>query len=77
MPVPAPLTILHATDLHLRRHLPGSSGHAVRRSREIPGLLERLGAVIAERRPDLLVLTGDLVDVPHPSSMAMPPPIRR
>ncbi|BBK31192.1 3',5'-cyclic AMP phosphodiesterase CpdA [Stella humosa] len=64
--MPAPLTILHATDLHLRRHLPGSSGHAVRRSREIPGLLERLGAVIAERRPDLLVLTGDLVDVPHP-----------
>lgn len=64
--VPDPITILHATDLHLRRSLPGSSGHAARRSREIPDLLERLGCIVARRRPDLLVLTGDLVDVPHP-----------
>lgn len=63
--MPATLTILHATDLHLRRHLPGSSGHAVRRSREIPHLLARLAGIVRERRPDLLVLTGDLVDVPH------------
>ena len=64
--MPPPFTILHATDLHLRRHLPGSSGHAVRRSREIPALLARLGEAVVRRRPDLLVLTGDLVDVPHP-----------
>ncbi|BBK36559.1 hypothetical protein STAQ_16370 [Allostella sp. ATCC 35155] len=60
------LSILHATDLHLRQALPGSAGHAVRRSREIPTLLERLGEVVARQRPDLVVLTGDLVDVPHP-----------
>lgn len=65
-PLSARITILHATDLHLRRSLPGSSGHAVRRSREVPELLERLADVVAARRPDLLVLTGDLVDVPHP-----------
>jgi len=59
------IKILQFTDLHLRCALPGHNGHIERRSRQIPLLLERMATRIAEEAPDLVVLTGDLLDVPH------------
>ena len=56
--------LLHLTDLHLRWHQPGSAKQPERLSREMPAVLERLGARLAEFEPDVLVVTGDLLDVP-------------
>ena len=58
------MTIAHITDLHLRRHLPGTARIAARRSREIPDLLEKAAVRIRAMAPDLVVLTGDLLDYP-------------
>ncbi|TVR53758.1 MAG: hypothetical protein EA426_17620, partial [Spirochaetaceae bacterium] len=58
------MTIAHITDLHLRRHLPGTASIAARRSREIPDLLVDAVARIRAVSPDLVALTGDLLDYP-------------
>ena len=58
--------ILHFTDMHLRHYQPGAPDNPKRRGREMPGALERLAARIAEAGPDVLVMTGDVLDVPDP-----------
>ena len=58
------MRILHLTDFHLRRALPGTANFPLRRGREIPDLLDLLGRRLAELAPDVVVATGDLVDVP-------------
>jgi DNA repair exonuclease SbcCD nuclease subunit len=56
--------ILHFTDMHLRHNLPGTAKQPVRLSREMPNALDRLSDRIKEISPDVIVLSGDLLDVP-------------
>ena len=56
--------ILHLTDLHLRQHQPGSAGPPVRLSREMPEILDRLALRLPALAPDVVVISGDLLDVP-------------
>ncbi|HEY65770.1 MAG TPA: hypothetical protein G4O02_14490 [Caldilineae bacterium] len=58
------MKIAHLSDLHLRHHLPGTSVLPQRLSRAVPGLLEQAVRRIREEQPDLLVVTGDLLDYP-------------
>lgn len=58
------LRILHLTDLHMRQALVGTADRPERLSRDIPGLLERLGDRLSEWAPDIVIMTGDLLDVP-------------
>jgi hypothetical protein len=58
------MRLAQITDLHARRHLPGSSDSARRRSREAFDRLPRTLADLAKLEIDLLALTGDLLDVP-------------
>lgn len=58
-------TIFQVTDLHLRQALPGHNGHVHRLSRHLPTLLSALSERIASVAPDLVAITGDLLDVPH------------
>lgn len=58
--------LLHFTDMHLRWHLPGTATDPLRRSREMPAVLERFGAGLKAHSPDVLVLSGDVLDVPAP-----------
>lgn len=58
------MRVAQITDLHLRSQLPGSAASPVRRSREMPGLLVRALEDAKRRAADVVVLTGDLVDVP-------------
>lgn len=59
------LKILQVTDFHLRQALPGHNGHVHRLSRHVPKLLEAMTQRIANEAPDLVAVTGDLLDVPH------------
>ena len=56
--------VLHLTDLHMRHALAGTATQTQRLSRDIPTLLERLGGRLSEWTPDVIVMTGDLLDVP-------------
>ena len=56
--------ILHWTDMHMRLQLPGTAKDPSRLSRKVPALLERLQDRILTHAPDVLVLSGDLLDVP-------------
>jgi Icc protein len=56
--------IVHISDLHLRHHLPGAASIPTRLSREMPELFAQAIERIAALSPDLLVLTGDLLDYP-------------
>jgi len=58
------MKIAHISDFHLRRHLPGTSAVSRRQSRLMPGLLAEAAARIQAEKPDLVVVTGDLVDHP-------------
>ncbi|MEO8754327.1 MAG: metallophosphoesterase [Casimicrobiaceae bacterium] len=58
-------TILQFTDLHVRVNLPGHNGHLNRLSRHLPALMEELAHRVAEESPDLVLVTGDLIDGPH------------
>ena len=58
--------LLHFTDMHLRWHLPGTATDPLRRSREMPAVLERLGAGLKAHSPAGLVLSGAVLDVPAP-----------
>ena len=58
------LRILHLTDLHLRRSLPGTAQQTKRVSRDTPNILCYLGDRVDEWSPDVIALTGDLLDVP-------------
>jgi len=59
------LRIAHFTDFHLRKALPGTSAHCRQRSREVAGLLSKALAQAQKMEADLIVITGDLVDVPR------------
>lgn len=58
------MRIAHISDFHLRHHLPGTSLVAKRQSRQMPALLRQAIAQINVLQPDLLAITGDLVDYP-------------
>jgi hypothetical protein len=58
------LRIAHISDFHLRHHLPGNSLIGKRRGRLLPGLLADAIDQINALAPDLLAVTGDLVDYP-------------
>lgn len=58
------MRVAHISDLHLRHHLPGTASLATRLSRAMP---ERFAAALTHIRaqaPDLLVISGDLLDYP-------------
>jgi D-glycero-D-manno-heptose 1,7-bisphosphate phosphatase len=57
--------IAHITDLHMRKQLPGCAPETQRLSRKMPGLFERALECIARDKPDLLALTGDILDFPE------------
>ena len=54
--------VAHVTDLHRRKFLPGTSLVAKRRSRE--PFLEHILETVRQQNIDLLILTGDILDVP-------------
>jgi len=56
--------LLHFTDMHLRWRQPGTAGNPLRLSREMPAALDRLTRRICELQPDVLVMSGDLLDMP-------------
>jgi len=58
------MRIAHLSDLHLRHHLPGTSALPQRASRRVPELLAKAARRLHSERPDVLVLTGDLLDYP-------------
>ena len=58
------LRIAHISDFHLRHHLPGTSTLPRRFSRRMPDLIAEAVARISEESPDLVAVTGDLVDHP-------------
>lgn len=55
--------VAHLSDFHRRNALPGTAAAARRRSRE--PLLERALEAVSRERADLIVITGDLLDVPQ------------
>jgi Icc protein len=58
------MRIAHISDLHLRHHLPGTATISSRLSRDMPALFARALQEIEELKPDLFVLSGDLLDYP-------------
>lgn len=62
------LRIAHLTDTHFRHHLPGSWAAAEQLGRAVPQLLERAMVRIRGEVLDLLVVSGDLLDVPFETS---------
>jgi len=58
------MRIAHLTDFHMRNHLPGTSILSRRLSRRVPDLLASAVDDISRRKPDLVALTGDLLDYP-------------
>lgn len=58
------MKIVHISDFHLRHHLPGTSTISRRLSRHMPDLISRAVDRIRRESPDLVVVTGDLVDHP-------------
>lgn len=58
------MKVAHISDLHLRHHLAGTADIPIRRSREMPDLFAEAVRRIGEAAPDLLIITGDLVDYP-------------
>lgn len=58
------MRIAHISDLHLRHHLPGTAEIPTRLSRQMPGFFAQALDEIQAHAPDLLVLSGDLLDYP-------------
>ncbi|MCX7004082.1 MAG: HAD-IIIA family hydrolase [bacterium] len=58
------IRIAHITDFHLRHHLPGTSTATKILSRHMPDILARVVERLRLQKPDLLVVSGDVVDVP-------------
>ena len=58
------MRIAHISDLHLRHHLPGSAAVPDRLSRAMPARFAQALAQIKQLAPDLLIISGDLVDHP-------------
>jgi 3',5'-cyclic AMP phosphodiesterase CpdA len=60
------MRILHFSDLHLRQAQEGTADKPERLSRKVPDLLQRLALAMPSLCPDVIVITGDLLDVPKP-----------
>jgi 3',5'-cyclic AMP phosphodiesterase CpdA len=58
------MRLAHISDLHLRYHLPGTAEIPTRLSRLMPDTFARALDEIQAHRPDVLVLSGDLLDFP-------------
>ncbi len=58
------MKIAHFTDLHLRHAIPGTASHELRRAREIFSFFEKALVQAKAAEVDLVVITGDLLDVP-------------
>ena len=58
------MKIAHISDFHLRWNLPGTAAVVTRLSRRMPELLKVAIQRINTHEPDLLVVSGDLVDHP-------------
>ncbi len=58
------MRIAHLSDFHARRHVYGHPSIIGRRSRKMPDLLEKAIDAISKQWPDVLAVTGDLVDTP-------------
>ena len=58
------IRIGYLTDVHLRKHVLGTSSIEKRHCREMAELLPRALNRIARESPDVVVCTGDLLDVP-------------
>jgi len=58
------MRLLHLTDLHMRDALAGTADRTERLSRDIPANLERVAKKLDDWAPDVIVMTGDLLDVP-------------
>lgn len=58
------MRLAHLTDLHARRHLPGTSRLVQRRSRLAPDLFAEALDLCRRRGADAVAVTGDLLDVP-------------
>ena len=51
--------------MHLRWHQPGTASNPMRMSRHMPAALDRLARCIKDLTPDVLVMTGDILDMPE------------
>lgn len=58
------MRIAHISDLHLRHHLPGTAEISTRLSRLMPDYFAQALGAIQMHRPDVLILSGDLLDFP-------------
>ncbi len=58
------MRIAHISDLHLRHHLPGTAAIPTRLSRQMPEYFAQALDQIQTLAPDVLVLSGDLLDYP-------------
>lgn len=58
------MRIVQISDLHLRHRLPGASGIEGRLSRAVPEKLDEAVSALRRDPPDLLALTGDIIDFP-------------
>tara|TARA_R110000772_G_scaffold232195_1_gene343500 strand:- start:91069 stop:91842 length:774 start_codon:yes stop_codon:yes gene_type:complete len=56
--------ILHLTDLHLRQALSGTAKRPERLSRDMPAVLARLAGQMDALDADVVVVSGDLLDIP-------------
>ena len=63
-PLNPEMKIAHLSDFHLRHHLSGTSLVTARLSRRVPDLLSAAVEQIQSESPDLLAITGDLLDYP-------------
>lgn len=60
------MRVLHFSDLHLRQAQEGTADKPERLSRKVPDLLQHLALAMPSLNPDVIVITGDLLDVPKP-----------
>ncbi|WP_432799889.1 metallophosphoesterase family protein [Poriferisphaera sp. WC338] len=58
------MKIAHITDIHLRQHIPGNVALAERQVRRMPELFPQALKQIQDCQPDILIITGDLLDAP-------------
>jgi len=58
------MKLVHISDFHLRHYLPGTASAPTRTSRKMPELLQQAVAHIEAESPDMVAVTGDLVDYP-------------
>ena len=65
--------LLHFTDMHLRDSQVGTAKQPERLSRNMPAALDQLAGRLKEFTPDILIMSGDLLDVPDEVIAGGPP----